>query len=112
MHDSVADEHHIGDVVGGDSGIPGSTPGQLVETLNNGRVEPRQTVLLRLEIADAAVAAQRERGQASEVEARAESIAQRLGLEVVSGDLDDQNLVVPEVFVTDSTDPHIKKVLG
>jgi len=62
-------------------------------------------------IVDEAVAESREVGTASEIEARAEAIAKKLGLEYVPPETLGKNLIVPEVYETDSTDPYIKKVI-
>jgi len=62
-------------------------------------------------VSDEGVQEQRDSASPSEVESVAEDIAKKLGLEYVPTDTDKKNLVVPEVFVTDSTDDYIKKVV-
>jgi len=84
------------------SGIEAEFAEDIVEALPDDRI---------VAIVDDAVEEQREAGTASSVEREAERIAIKLGLQYVPGNTDNKNLVVPEIYTTDSTDPYIKKVI-
>jgi len=84
------------------SGVEEELAEDLVEAVSDDRI---------VAVVDDAVGEQRELGSAAETEARAEEIAQKLGLQRIPSDLEEKNLIISGVFVTDSTDSYVKKVI-